>query len=124
MRLSEKDRQTREKVFHLRDFALNKKAFNPIILDVRGISSLCDYFLVCSGESEPQVKALYEEVIAQSKKERIAIHHTERDPSYRWILIDFHDVVVHIFLDEVRKFYDVDHLWREGKKIRLPKKSQ
>ena len=123
MRFSEKDKQTREKAFHLLEVALNKKAFNPVILDVRGVSLLCDYFLLCSGESERQVKALHEEVINQSKKEHIAIHHTESDTSYHWILIDFYDVVVHIFLDEVRKFYDIEHLWREGKKIRLPKKN-
>jgi len=92
-----------------------------LILDLRNLSGFCDYFIICSGESQRQVRAIYEEVLESCKKEKIEIHHKEEDNESQWLLIDFFEVVLHIFLEEKRKFYNIEHLWREAKKVRLPK---
>jgi ribosome-associated protein len=101
---------------------LSKKADNPIILDVRGLSDLCEYFVICSGETGIQVRAIYEEVIKCSKENNFIIHHSEDDIESRWILVDFFDVILHIFIDEARKYYNLEYLWRNAKQIKIPKK--
>ena len=121
--MTKKEKETREKALKIVTFALKKKAQSPCVLKIKEISNFCDYFIVCSGESTPHVRAIYEEVVASSKKNAIAIHHTEKDEFSTWILIDFYDVVLHVFLDEVRKFFDLEHLWSEAKKIRFTKKN-
>jgi ribosome-associated protein len=119
--LSKKDRQVRQKAIKILTFALRKKAKKGVILDLRNVSNLCDYFIICSGESTRQVRAIYDEVIKLSKKEKIDIHHVEDDYQSLWLLIDFFDIVLHIFLEETRDFYDIEHLWKGAKRIRLPK---
>ncbi len=113
----------KEKAFTIIQFALGKKARNPVLLDVSSISTFCDYFVICSGESTPQVEAICNETIYRAKKKGIKIHHAERDIDSQWMLIDFGNIIVHVFLDEAREFYDLEHLWKEAKKIRLPKKN-
>lgn len=122
MRSSPKDKEIKEKALLIVSYALAQKAVDPVIIDVRGISFLCDYFVILSGESRPQVKAIYEEIIKKARHDQVTVHHGEADPDLQWMLIDFYDIVVHIFLDEARAFYDVEHLWREGKRLRIPKK--
>lgn len=111
------------RAYKIIQFALGKKAMNPVLLDMSLISTFCDYFIICSGESPRQVEAIYNETIHCAKKEKIKVHHTERDIDSQWMLIDFGSIVVHIFLDELREFYDLEHLWKEAKKVRLPKKN-
>ena len=89
-----------------------------VILDVGKISGLCDYFVICSGESGRQVKAIYEEAARQCKNNKIKVHHHESDEDFSWIFVDFFDVILHVFSDEARKFYDLEHLWREAKKVK------
>ncbi|MBN2483574.1 MAG: ribosome silencing factor [Candidatus Omnitrophica bacterium] len=112
----------REKALQIVEFTLNKQAIDPVILDVRSVSTFCDYFVICSGESPRQVEAILNETLQLSKKCQMPAHHSERDEESTWMLVDFEDVVLHIFLDEFRKFYDLEHLWKEAKKIRIPKK--
>lgn len=122
MRSAKKNKYSREKAIKILEFVLKKKAQKPLILDLRNVSNLCDYFVVCSGDSPPQVRAIYEEVIRLSKKNSIDIHHTEEDEFSHWLLIDFFDVVLHIFLEEIRNFYGIERLWKEAKRVRLTKK--
>jgi len=111
----------REKALRILGFALNKKAKDPVIIDIRGLSHFCDYFVLCSGTSQRHVRAIYEEVIKFSKKNRIDIHHCENDTSSSWLLVDYFDIIMHIFTEESRKFYGIERLWREAKRIRVPK---
>ena len=104
------------------EFILRKKATNPVILEIKNISHLCDYFVICSGVSGRQVRAIYEEAIKLSKVNKINMHHTEDDELSKWLLIDYFDVILHIFYDEAREFYGIERIWREAKKIKLPKK--
>jgi len=122
MSISAKDKQIKDKALQTVTFALAQKAEDPVVIDVSAVSFVCDYFVVLSGESQPQVKAIYQEIIKKCKEKKITVHHSEADKDLRWMLIDLYDVVVHIFLRDVRAFYDIEHLWQEGKKIRLPKK--
>jgi len=108
----------KKKALKIAGFSAIKKAKDIVILDVGQISGLCDYFVICSGESGRQVKAIYEETARQCKKNKIKIHHYENDQEHSWIFVDFFDVILHIFSEDARKFYDLEHLWREAKKIK------
>jgi ribosome-associated protein len=103
---------------------VDKQANNPVILDVRKISNICDYYIICSGDSAAQVKAIYDYISRKSKttylpksKEKIKIQHAEVDKTYHWVLIDLSNVIVHIFTESAREFYNLEYLWRQAKKI-------
>ncbi len=111
--------QIKEQALKIADFACQKKAKDIVILDVRKISNLCDYFVICSAESSAQVRAIYEEIAKRCKKDKIRIRSFENDELSHWILVDFFDIILHIFLDETRRFYNLEYLWREAKKIKI-----
>jgi ribosome-associated protein len=113
---------SKDKAARIVEIALDKKANNPVILDVRGLCNICDYFIICSAESSRQVKAICEGVIKQCKKDKIGVVHKEKDELARWILVDFSDIVLHVFDEETRAFYNLEYLWREAKKVTIPKK--
>lgn len=102
-------------------YALEKKAFNVRILEVRKISSLTDYLLLVSGRSDRQVQAIAEAVRLGLKKEHatppLAVEGMKEG---RWVLIDYGDVMVHVFQEPVRDFYDLDGLWSEASEIAIP----
>jgi len=100
---------------------LDKKAFNVRILDVRKLSSLTDFLVLASGSSDRQVQAAAEAVHLGMKKQ----HDTrpigiEGMNEGRWVLIDYGDVMVHVFHEPVREFYDLDGLWSDATEIALP----
>ncbi len=121
MGISRRERVIRDKIKKILKVIISKKAKDPIVLDIRNISNLCDYFIVCSGTSGRQLRTIFEEVIKKSKEENIEIHHIEDDDSEQWFLIDFFDFVLHIFSEEARQYYEIERLWKEGKKIRFRK---
>jgi len=90
-----------------------------VVLDVRNCSGICDYFIICCGESTPQVKAISQEVIRACKKSKIKPQHFEDDQSLRWVLVDFFDVILHVFLKQARDFYNLEYLWSQAKRIPL-----
>ncbi|MCM8787726.1 MAG: ribosome silencing factor [Candidatus Omnitrophica bacterium] len=104
-------------------FVLEKKANKPVILDVREKCNFCDYFVICSAQTTIQVKAIYQEILKKSKEYNYQIHHSESDIAGKWILVDFFDVFLHIFTDELREFYNLQNLWRDAKKVRIRKQS-
>lgn len=91
------------------------------MLDVSKHSNLCDYFVICSGDSSAQVNAIFELVQENCKKENLSIHHWEKDDFLNWILVDFFDVILHIFMDDARNFYNLENLWSQTKKIKIKK---
>lgn len=102
-------------------YALDKKAFNIKILEVARLSTLTDYLVLASGRSDRQVQAIAEAVRIGLKNEHaIPPVAMEGAREGRWILIDYGDVMVHVFQEPVREFYDLDGLWREAKSIPLP----
>ena len=101
--------------------ALGKKAVDLVILDMRGLIDFSDYFVLCTAQNTRQVRAIAEEVKMVSKKE----HQTppvgvEGLDACRWVLVDFSDVVVHVFDGPMRGFYDLDGLWRDAPRLEVP----
>ena len=99
--------------------AIEKKAQDPVLLELKGISSVTDYFLLCSGRSDRQVQAIAQGIEEDLKKKGIRPLGQEGMVEGRWILLDYEDVVVHIFLDPVRKFYDLEGLWIDAQRVNL-----
>jgi ribosome-associated protein len=100
--------------------ALNKNAENVKIMDLSGISSFTDYFLVCSGTSSRQVQAIADSVKQKMKEAGHEILSVEGYADGRWILMDLGDVVVHIFQDVLREYYALETLWASAPKIQIP----
>jgi len=107
----------KEKALKIAELALRKKAKDVVILDIKDISGLCDYFVICSADSGKQAEAIYSEVARKCRKENIKVQHFEKDQDSQWVLVDFSDVILHIFQDSVRSFYNLDQLWSSAKKI-------
>ena len=91
--------------------ASEKQAIDIVLLDVRGLCSFADYFVICSGDSERQIKTIYDEVGHALKREGILPLHHEGTKDSGWLLIDFSGVIVHIFATLEREFYQLDELW-------------
>ncbi len=94
---------------------LTKKAHDVIIMDLKKLTDVTDYFVVCSADSDTQVKAIADAVIEGTEKIGIPAWRTEGLTQRIWIIIDFVDVVVHIFLKEARQFYNLEKLWGDAK---------
>jgi ribosome-associated protein len=100
--------------------ATEKKAIDPVVLDLREIASFTDYFIILSGTNERQVQAISDEVADALKKAGEPVLRVEGYKTAEWILLDGGDFVVHIFGANARKFYDLERLWRESKRVVLP----
>lgn len=100
------------------DAIAEKKGEDILLLDIRGLSVLTDYFVICSAVSERQLGALLEAVREATKRSRgVPPLRIEGDPASGWILMDYGSVVVHIFAPELRAFYDLEGLWRDGRVV-------
>jgi len=95
-------------------YAYDKKAGDVLIMDLRKVTDLTRFFILCSGESGPQVKAIADNVLEQARKAGIEIYNVEGYDALRWILIDMIDIVVHIFQPEVRRYYQLERLWGDA----------
>ncbi len=100
--------------------ALEKKAKDLIILNVKEISAFADYFIICSGTSDRQVRAIAAAIQEILKKAGILPLGIEGKAAGQWILMDYNDVIIHIFLDTVRTFYDLERLWSEAPRMAVP----
>jgi len=85
-----------------------------MLLDIRSISLLADYFVICSGESERQIKAIVDEVTEKTKEDKVRPLHIEGDPSSGWVLVDYGSVIVHVFAPAVRGYYQLEQLWSDA----------
>lgn len=97
-----------------------KKATASVLLDLREIASFTDYFVITSGTNERQVRAISDEIVETLKKAGTPALRVEGYKTAEWILIDYGDFLVHIFDEKARKFYDLERLWRESKRVELP----
>ena len=102
-----------------RQFADNKKAENIVVLDVRRLSSVTDYFVIASGTSEPHLRAIVEEITGKLRQERgIRPLRADGSPHGAWVALDFFDVIVHVMRADVRERYDLEGLWGDAKQIK------
>lgn len=97
--------------------ALDRKAHDLVVLEVRKISSLADYFLICSGRTSRQTHAIAEAVDEAFSKNHVRGGHVEGAAEGRWILMDYGDVVVHVFDDPTRAYYDLERLWGDAPRV-------
>ncbi len=93
----------------------DKKGINITVIDISNISVLADYFIIAGGNNENQVKALADNVEETFAKVKISAKHIEGYKNANWILMDFNDVIVHVFNEDDRLFYDLERIWRDGK---------
>ena len=96
------------------ELALERKASDVVALDLRGISTATDYFILASGSSDIQVRAIAEHVIEELKKEKIRPGHVEGLAGGRWVLVDYIDFLVHVFHPAAREFYQLETLWGDA----------
>jgi len=95
-------------------FALEKKAMNVQLLDLRKLTSVTDFFIVCTGSTSVQVKAIADNILKSCRKDDLVVYHTEGYDSLRWVLIDLVDIVIHVFQPEVREYYQLERLWGDA----------
>ena len=96
------------------ELMLDKKAVDIVMIDVRKITTLTDFFVVCTSESEPQTRAITDHINQKMKEEGVKSWHIEGYEHLDWVLIDFVNIVVHIFSKETREYYEFERLWADG----------
>ncbi|ADG05936.1 ribosome silencing factor [Kyrpidia spormannii] len=96
------------------DAAADKKAGNVVILDIGELSIIADYFVICSGQSRTQVQAIADHVREKMEEHGAVLQGLEGRDEARWVLLDFGDVVVHVFREEEREFYQLERLWGDA----------
>jgi len=100
-------------------FADNRKGENAVILDVRGLSTVTDYFLIVTGTSQPHLRAVADEIIEEHKKEHeIRPLTLDGNVGTGWIVIDYHDVIVHVMTEKMRDRYDLESLWGDAPRVK------
>jgi ribosome-associated protein len=100
--------------------ALGKKAINVVALDVHNLTSFADTFIICSGRSNRQVNAIAEHIQKNLKKHKIKPLSVEGVGDGQWVLMDYGHVIIHVFYDSVRDFYDLEGLWLDARRIETP----
>ena len=106
--------------------ASEKKAKNLIVLDVAALTSIADAFIICSGQSNRQVNAIADSIVVNLKKQKIKPLSVEGTGEGHWVLLDYGHVIIHVFYEPIREFFDLEGLWVDAKRITTPamKKSQ
>ena len=109
-----------DKALLLTRFALEKKARDLVVMEVRDVTSIADYFIICSGSSDRQVQSIaqgIEENLGAGGHPPLSVEGVHRG---HWVLMDFSDVIVHVFYEPVREFYDLEGLWGHAPRVELP----
>ena len=109
-----------EEVHRAAELALERKAHDVSIFDLRGISTATDYFVLASGTSAVQVKAIADHVVDDLKKQGVRPQHLEGLRGGRWVLVDYVDFVVHVFHPQARDFYQLENLWCDAPRWDAP----
>jgi len=96
---------------------LGRKAVNVVALDVRDLTSIADVFIICSGRSSRQVSAIADHIERELRKEKIRPLSVEGTAEGQWVLMDYGNVIIHVFFESVRQFYDLEGLWSDARRI-------
>jgi ribosome-associated protein len=111
---------TREKAVLVATWLLEKKAHDVVALDVAAINPVCEAMVVASAANVRQAKALADHVLERCSEQGLSYRGMEGHRVGQWVLLDLNDVMIHIFLEELRPFYNLEGLWSEGERIPLP----
>lgn len=115
--------EARELALRCRELADSKKAENLVILDVRAVSSITDYFVIATGTSEPHLRAIVEGITSKLEEEDgLAPRALDGTLQTAWVVIDYFDVIVHVMRPDVREHYDLESLWSDAPRVRVRKK--
>ena len=106
--------ETKDFANRIGELILSKKGYDVRLLDLHGLSSVADYFIICSADSTIQVKAIADEVDDKLRDVGIKCHFKEGYNTLNWVLLDYFDVVVHIFKKDAREFYNLEKLWGDA----------
>jgi ribosome-associated protein len=109
-----------EKALECARIAIDKKAENVKVLDLSRISSFTDHFVIASGMSDRQVKTIAESVETALRARGLRPLSSEGLADGRWVLLDYGDVVIHVFLDALREYYDLETLWTDAPRVKIP----
>jgi ribosome-associated protein len=104
--------------------SFDKKAIDPLILDLRGLTVIADYFVICAGENIIQVKAIAEHIEETLREKGLRPLRIEGLGFARWVLMDYGDVIVHVFEAETRAYYELEKLWLDAPRLPLPDEVQ
>ena len=104
------------------ELMLEKKALDVTIIDVRKITTLTDFFVLCTSESQPQSRAITDHIHQEMKKEKMKAWHIEGYQQLDWVLVDFVNIVAHVFSKDAREYYEFERLWADGKITRVKDK--
>lgn len=105
---------TLEFAHRIADLILSKKGYDIKIMDLQKLSSISDYFIICSADSDMQVKAISDEVDKKLRKDGIKCYHREGYETLSWVILDYFDIVVHIFTNTAREYYSLERLWGDA----------
>lgn len=111
--------KTLDKAFLCLKIIKERKAINPVLFEVEKLTSITDYFLIASGNSSRQVQAIARHLSKRMREKGFRAYGIEGEQEGQWILMDYGDVVIHIFYQPVREFYDLEGLWIEAPRIEL-----
>ena len=109
--------EAREKVALMVKAAEERKAENLIVMDMQPIASVTDYFVICNGNSNTQIRAIVNGIKESLKNKKSNLLSIEADPSPTWALMDYGDVICHVFDRQTRQFYDLEHLWADAIRV-------
>ncbi|WP_242527455.1 ribosome silencing factor [Ktedonosporobacter rubrisoli] len=97
--------------------ASDKKASDVLLLDIRDVTTIADYFVICSGNNPRQIQTIADTVDEELSKQGALLLHREGDAETGWILLDFGDIIVHIFSQKEREYYRIERLWSDAKTV-------
>lgn len=113
------DSEAQQRAVALAEAALDIKAQDLLLLELGELTLLADYFLLCSGTSDRHVRSVADRIIEAAKAAGIKLLHAEGMTQARWVLLDFGDVVVHVFTQETRDYYGIEELWADARRVPL-----
>ena len=114
----------KEMALRIAEAADDRRALNVEALDMRGLMNICDFFVICSGRSRLHVDAIAEEIEDQMSQVGIEPRHVEGIPDSSWVILDYLDVVVHVFEPDARGFYNLEGLWHDAARLELPTREE
>lgn len=107
----------RDLALRIADILSETPASDTVVLDIRGLSTFSDFFVICSGENERQLRAIAEKLQEELREEGIRPQRVEGTPRSGWIVLDYNDAIVHVFDSELRDFYKMERLWAEAPRL-------
>jgi ribosome-associated protein len=115
------DSKIKRRAVKIAKLAAEKKAIDTVVIELKDLSTIADYFVICSGENPAQIKAIVESIEGYFSKKKIFPIGREGADFLRWVLIDYGDIVVHVFDEETREYYNLEKFWMDAPKVPIDK---